>query len=172
MASFIFYFHLFVSNCSELIIASGVVIFGGFEHTAVKKVFGRLGDPEKGLEKLMTVLCPHGDTVLPLLPCFTSLLLHFHFSPPPHSCSNPSILTICSQDGIFGSPETQEIVQKTEELRQECGMSIQELNQESKFKWNIQGEQEVWSVSTSSSEAGDKVYRLTVRPPLFHHVTV
>ena len=65
------------------------------------------------------------------------------------------------------STETQEIVQKSEELRQECGTLIQKLSQESKFKRNIQGEQEAWSVSAASAEASGRMWRLNVRPPIY-----
>ena len=52
-------FHLFVSICSCGLAPYYCIRGGDFwegEHTTVKKVFGIVGGPEKGLEKFMAVL--------------------------------------------------------------------------------------------------------------------
>ena len=72
-----FYFHRFVSNCSELILVSGVVLFSFFFNTADRKSFWNNRVALKGgHEKLMAVLCPHHDAVLSpqLSPLLTFLL--------------------------------------------------------------------------------------------------
>ena len=61
-----------------------------------------------------------------------------------------------------------------EPTKQECGMLIQDLNQKSKFKRNIQGEHESRSVSASPADASGSTCQPTVRLPYLYclHVTV